>query len=183
MHKLWQQKKKEAEAHKTNQRGSPARIRLQKELGELETTPDLEVVATDLMHFSLIYRPQEGHYHGGEFRFKFDISESYPHEAPKVLCKQTIFHPNIDPEGHICLNILREEWNPVLNIQAVIFGLQLLFLEPNKDDPLNKDAAEMMAKDRQEFIRTVRSSMRGRSIGGIHYSNVLVAPESSYGSY
>jgi ubiquitin-conjugating enzyme E2 M len=36
------------------------------------------------------------------------------------------------------LNILREDWKPVLSLQAVLVGLQYLFLEPNADDPLNK---------------------------------------------
>lgn len=49
-----------------------------------------------------------------------------------------IYHPNIDLEGNICLNILREDWKPVLSLQAVLVGLQYLFLEPNADDPLNK---------------------------------------------
>ena len=49
-----------------------------------------------------------------------------------------IYHPNIDLDGNVCLNILREEWKPVLNINHIIYGLQFLFSEPNPDDPLNK---------------------------------------------
>ena len=39
-----------------------------------------------------------------------------------------VYHPNIDLEGNVCLNILREDWKPVLSISAVIYGLQFLFL-------------------------------------------------------
>lgn len=39
-----------------------------------------------------------------------------------------MYHPNIDLEGKICLNILREDWKPVLSISSVIYGLQFLFL-------------------------------------------------------
>ena len=42
--------------------------------------------------------------------------------------KCQVFHPNIDLEGNICLNILREDWKPVLSISSVIYGLQFLFL-------------------------------------------------------
>ncbi len=49
-----------------------------------------------------------------------------------------IYHPNVDLEGNVCLNILREDWKPVLNLNSVMVGLQYLFLEPNADDPLNK---------------------------------------------
>jgi ubiquitin-protein ligase len=38
-----------------------------------------------------------------------------------------VYHPNIDLEGNVCLNILREDWKPVLNINTVIYGLNLLF--------------------------------------------------------
>ena len=51
-----------------------------------------------------------------------------------------IYHPNVDLEGNVCLNILREDWKPVLNLNSVMVGLQYLFLEPNADDPLNKGA-------------------------------------------
>jgi len=52
-----------------------------------------------------------------------------------------VYHPNIDLDGNVCLNILREDWKPVLTINAIVYGLQYLFLEPNPDDPLNKEAA------------------------------------------
>ena len=39
-----------------------------------------------------------------------------------------VYHPNIDLEGNVCLNILREDWKPVLSINSVIYGLQFLFL-------------------------------------------------------
>lgn len=58
-----------------------------------------------------------------------------------------IYHPNIDLEGHVCLNILRDEWKPVLDINAVIYGIIYLFYEPNPNDPLNHGeftAAKMM---------------------------------------
>lgn len=48
-----------------------------------------------------------------------------PHDPPKVKCTQKIYHPNIDLEGNVCLNILREDWKPVLNLNAVIVGMQV----------------------------------------------------------
>ncbi|XP_014809520.1 PREDICTED: NEDD8-conjugating enzyme Ubc12 [Calidris pugnax] len=39
-----------------------------------------------------------------------------------------VYHPNIDLEGNVCLNILREDWKPVLTINSIIYGLQYLFL-------------------------------------------------------
>jgi len=67
-------------------------------------------------------------YRGGRFLFSFNIPRDYPHEAPKVKCETKVFHPNIDLDGNICLNILREDWKPVLSINSVIYGLNFLFL-------------------------------------------------------
>jgi ubiquitin-conjugating enzyme E2 M len=79
----------------------------------------------DLLNFELTIEPDEGMYKGGQFHFSFEISQEFPHQAPKVLCKEKIYHPNIDLQGKVCLNILREDWKPVLNLQAVIVGLQV----------------------------------------------------------
>lgn len=46
--------------------------------------------------------------------------------CPCILYLQ-VYHPNIDLEGNVCLNILREDWKPVLNINTVIYGLYHLF--------------------------------------------------------
>jgi len=63
-----------------------------------------------------------------------------PYLRTPFLIRSQIYHPNVDLEGNVCLNILREDWKPVLNLNSVMVGLQYLFLEPNADDPLNKGA-------------------------------------------
>lgn len=59
--------------------------------------------------------------------------------CPYVCMCLAVYHPNINLEGNVCLNILREDWKPVLDINAVIYGLIYLFYEPNPDDPLNHE--------------------------------------------
>lgn len=81
----------------------------------------------DTLNFTLTIEPDEGMYKGGRFHFTFAIGQAFPHEAPKVKCTQKIYHPNIDLDGNVCLNILREDWKPVLNLQAVIVGLQVCY--------------------------------------------------------
>ena len=79
----------------------------------------------DILNFLLHIEPDEGMYKGGRFTFTFAINQNFPHDPPKVKCNQKIYHPNIDPQGNVCLNILRVEWKPVLNLNAVIVGLQV----------------------------------------------------------
>ena len=106
-----------------------------------------------------------------------------------MLIAIKIYHPNVDLEGNVCLNILREDWKPVLNLNSVMVGLQYLFLEPNADDPLNKgkelaslcrlvadetiEAAEELRRNREGFMQNVKSSIRGGFIKGVQYDKVL----------
>ncbi|NXH18485.1 UBC12 enzyme, partial [Bucco capensis] len=61
----------------------------------------------DLLHFRLLICPDEGFYKGGKFIFSFKVGQGYPHDPPKVKCETMVYHPNIDLEGNVCLNILR----------------------------------------------------------------------------
>ena len=81
---------------------------------------------------------EDSFWEGGRYLFTFKIPENYPYEPPVVHCDTKIWHPNIDLEGNVCLNILRKDWKPVLSINHVIFGLETLFISPNPTDPLNK---------------------------------------------
>lgn len=110
---------------------------------------------------------------GARYRFTVNVSSSYPHEAPKCHCETQIYHPNIDMQGNVCLNILRADWKPVLGINAVILGLVFLFIEPNPSDPLNKEAAELMRNNEAAFQEKVRKSLRGGMIDGVNFPKLV----------
>ena len=105
--------------------------------------------------------------------FNFKVGLNYPHEAPKVKCETRVYHPNIDLEGNVCLNILCEDWKPVLTVNSVIYGVQFLFLEPNPEDPLNKEAAEVLQNNKRLFEQNVYKSMRGGYIGTVYFDKCL----------
>ncbi|KDE04070.1 NEDD8-conjugating enzyme UBC12 [Microbotryum lychnidis-dioicae p1A1 Lamole] len=177
MIKIWSMKKNEDAAAKKKPKTSAAQIRVQKDLTELDLPPTMKTHfadAEDLLNFELTITPDDGMYKGGKFLFTVKISANYPHEPPKVKCVPKIYHPNLDLEGNVCLNILREDWKPVLSLNAVMVGLQYLFLEPNADDPLNKEAAKDLRENRSRFAQNVRSSMRGGYVGDEKFDDVRV---------
>jgi ubiquitin-conjugating enzyme E2 M len=106
----------------------------------------------DLTNFNVTVSPDSGCWSGAKYQFTFVIPALYPHEPPKVTCNTKIYHPNINLAGAVCLNILREDWKPVLDVNAVIYGLIYLFYEPNPDDPLNREAADLYRTDKAQVI-------------------------------
>jgi len=178
MIKIWSMKKSEDAAAKKKPKTSAAQIRVQKDLTELDLPSTMKTDfpdPADLLNFSLTITPDEGMYQGAAFTFSFNINTNYPHDPPKVKCVPKIYHPNVDLEGNVCLNILREDWKPVLNLNSVMVGLQYLFLEPNADDPLNKEAAEDLRRDREQFVKNVNTSLKGGSVKGETYDRVAIA--------
>ena len=82
-----------------------------------------------------------------------------------------IYHPNIDLEGNVCLNILRADWTPVNDVNTVVYGLIFLFDEPNGNDPLNQEASKQWRDDREGFARTVAKSLAGKPFTVVEYNS------------
>lgn len=49
----------------------------------------------------------------------------------------------------------------------------LYFQEPNPEDPLNKEAAEVLQTNRRLFEQNVAKSMRGGHIGNVYFERCL----------
>ena len=127
----------------------------------------------DLTNFEVTISPDSGFWKGATYQFTFAIPSHYPHSPPKVDCKTKIYHPNSDLQGKVCLNILREDWRPVLDINSVIYGLIYLFYEPNPDDPLNHEAAELFRKDDNQIERHVNRTLRGGLLDGVYFEQLV----------
>lgn len=153
-----------------------AELRVQKDLSEMDPVPGTRLEFPDpnnMMVFQLYITPTDGLYRGAEFKFTVTIPITYPYDPPKAQCDTMIYHPNIDWEGHVCLNILRADWMPVLNLGAVCFGLVTLFLQPNPDDPLNKEVAQLMIDNKNQYEKNVKSSLQGGYVGNRQYPKLM----------
>jgi len=150
----------------------PGEIRVQKDVSELDggecATPHFPNL-NDLMNFEVVINPDKGYWANYVYRFSFAVPDMYPHEPPKVRCLDKIYHPNIDLNGNVCLNILRADWKPVLDLNAVIYGLIVLFESPNADDPLNHEAAKLLRENPSKFKQNVERSLRGGDVDGVPF--------------
>jgi len=156
----------------------PTEIRLTSEVADLDpdATPGVEVKwpnPKDLLNFEVTVIPQDGLYQKAKFKFIVAVPKGYPHNPPAVSCETRVYHPNIDLNGRVCLNILRHEWNPCLGVSHVLMGLMTLFLEPNPDDPLNLEAADLMVKNYSQFKDNVHKSLRGAYLCGHQFPALL----------
>ena len=79
-----------------------------------------------------IVGPEGTYYDGLKLKLSFSFPASYPYAPPAVVFKTPIYHPNVDFSGRICLDILKDKWSAVYNVQSVLLSLQSLLGEPNK---------------------------------------------------
>eukprot|EP00806_Schmidingerella_arcuata_P004239 Macronucleus_4849.p1 GENE.Macronucleus_4849~~Macronucleus_4849.p1 ORF type:complete len:183 (+),score=50.91 Macronucleus_4849:1-549(+) len=156
----------------------PGQIRLQKDLTELDKPPfvDMHIDPTKLMEVTLdidFKNERESIWHGGKYNFSITHPPEYPHKPPIAHCNTPVYHPNIDTQGAVCLNILRADWKPVLDLGNVIDGLIFLFLEPNPNDPLNHEAAAEFRENPSRFKQNVQRSLRGERVNGVQYPRMV----------
>ncbi|XP_068195749.1 ubiquitin-conjugating enzyme E2-17 kDa-like isoform X1 [Antennarius striatus] len=129
---------------------------LLQELQDLSRDPPAQCsagpVGDDLFHWqATIMGPVDSPYQGGVFFLNIHFPTDYPFKPPKVAFTTRIYHPNINSNGSICLDILRSQWSPALTISKVLLSICSLLCDPNPDDPLVPEIARMYKTDHEKY--------------------------------
>jgi ubiquitin-protein ligase len=56
----------------------------------------------------------------GVFKVKLTLGKGFPQEPPKAFFLTKIFHPNVAPNGEICVNTLKKDWKSDLGIKHIL---------------------------------------------------------------
>ncbi|KAK9464737.1 ubiquitin-conjugating enzyme/RWD-like protein [Lipomyces arxii] len=97
--------------------------------------------------------PDGTFYEGLTYKISLNFPPNYPYRAPVIRFVSPMWHPNVDMSGNICLDILKEQWSAVYNVQTILLSLQSLLGEPNNASPLNAQAADLWDGNPAEYRR------------------------------
>lgn len=63
-----------------------------------------------------------------ELRYKLSLEfpSGYPYTAPTVRFLTPCYHPNVDTQGNICLDILKEKWSALYDVRTILLSIQSL---------------------------------------------------------
>ena len=150
---------------------------LKKQFKDINTASDLglSVGLVDENNFYkwsvVIFGPSDTIYEGGFFKALLEFPEDYPNSPPQMKFVTKMWHPNIYPDGRVCISILHppgvdkfneqeraeERWRPSLGAEEILLSVISMLNDPNPDSPANIDAAVMFRNNPDEYKSRVRS--------------------------
>jgi ubiquitin-conjugating enzyme E2 G1 len=107
----------------------------------------------------LLFGPSETIFEGGVFKCQLEFTKDYPNKPPIFKFTDNLFHPNIYPDGKVCISILHEgedvygyehiseRWNPSHSVNSILMSLISILSEPNFESPANVDASKLWRED------------------------------------
>ncbi|EDO16805.1 hypothetical protein Kpol_1056p5 [Vanderwaltozyma polyspora DSM 70294] len=120
----------------------------------------------------LIQGPPDTPYEHGVFNAQLRFPRDYPLSPPTLTFTPAILHPNIYPNGEVCISILHspgddpnmyelaeERWSPVQSVEKILLSVMSMLSEPNVESGANIDACILWRDNRPEFERQVKRSI------------------------
>ncbi|EGF82620.1 hypothetical protein BATDEDRAFT_9361 [Batrachochytrium dendrobatidis JAM81] len=158
---------------------STALKRLMTEYKELTLNPPDGVTAGPVSESNfyeweaLVAGPEDTPYAGGVFTAILSFPKDYPLSPPTMKFICPMYHPNIYPDGTVCISILHapgddpnmyehasERWSPVQSVEKILLSVVSMLAEPNDEGGAHVDASKMWREDRKQFDEIVRQTVK-----------------------
>ena len=121
------------------------------------TNCSARIIGDDIFQWNAkIMGPSGSPYEGGIFNLCIEFPSDYPFKPPKVTFKTRIYHYSINSVGNICLDILKDKWSPALTISKVLLSICSIMDDPNPNDPLMIDIADLYINNKDLFIEKAK---------------------------
>ena len=134
---------------------------LQLKTSEYDKMFKIDMVDDDMYHWNVtLYGPEDSLYEGFEFKLDTLLPNAYPFEPPRVKFITPIQHVNINNNGDICLDILKNNWSASQNMTSVMISIIALLSQPNTDDPLNAELGELHRRNKKEYANRIKNSCK-----------------------
>jgi ubiquitin-conjugating enzyme E2 D/E len=99
--------------------------------------------------------PPRSPYRGGIFHLLLTLPSAYPLKPPTVRFLTRIYHPNVNPQGDLCMDALQpSNWVPGLTLEFLLISIVGLLSDPDVDDPFVPEIASTYIRDKAEFDRS-----------------------------
>lgn len=140
---------------------TPAKRRLLKDFASVQkSTSDglfAQPLEDDLLTWvAIIMGPENTPFENATFSLILTFDEEYPQHPPEVTFLSEVFHPNVYPNGDLCLDILKNRWSPSYDVQSVLLSVQSLLNDPNTKSPANPEASKLYQENYEEYKRRVK---------------------------
>ena len=137
--------------------------RILKEIKAITNQENTLWINASPLHFDMyhllagIEGPPDTPYEGGVFWIDVRYNQhDHPFKPPKLRFLTRIYHPNINSRGHICLDILLDQWHLGLTISQVLVSICSLLDDPGLTDPLVPEIAEIYCKNYDLYSQNAR---------------------------
>ncbi|KAH8550910.1 ubiquitin-conjugating enzyme/RWD-like protein [Umbelopsis sp. PMI_123] len=112
-------------------------------------------------------------YEGGFFKAHLTFPPTYPMMPPTMKFVSDMYHPNVYPDGTVCISILHppgddkygyekasERWSPVHTVETILISVISMLSSPNDESPANIEAAKEWREDYPSFKKKVQRIVR-----------------------
>ncbi|EHY60500.1 Ubiquitin-conjugating enzyme subunit [Exophiala dermatitidis] len=111
-------------------------------------------------------------YYGGYFKAQMNFPQDYPYKPPDFKFNKSLWHPNIYPDGRLCISILHppgedtmsgenpgERWSPAQRVESVLISILSLLDDAEISSPANVDASVMLRDNKEAYKARVRQDV------------------------
>jgi ubiquitin-conjugating enzyme E2 D/E len=133
----------------------------------------------DVFHWhGIIMGPLDTPYENGIFHFDIIFPRGFPMIPLEFRLRTKIFHPNISPNGGVCMDILNDKWSPNFSVDRILLSFVSLLYDPTPDDPFNPEAAQHYHFDRERYNQIAREWTQNYATDRSMEQTITVANEA-----